>query len=304
MITLSHLILFGCAGIITMKNMGKELLKFDKSQHWYDCKGSPEPKHDADLRVARKQNLYPSVTTVDKAVFKNDFLDKWKLEQVVIAASQTFKQPHESDKDYMQRVYEMSLEKANTAATFGKELHDAIEHYPQYPLDTKLHPWLERFGRWADSHIAYPLHKEKILFDHDIGIAGRCDNISMGKGMFEGKVILPDYKSQDVKKDEKGKKTVAFYESWPRQLAFYAVCYAKETGSFPSGLPTCISLVIDSNEPDEPFMRVWTDEEIRYHYHTFCVGAWLWFNGTSKRKPFWPALNGPWSVQPSVPMPT
>jgi len=280
------------------------VIKFSEGSHYYDCKGEPAPKHDADLRAARKEGLYPSVTTIDKAVFKNDFLDKWKLEQVVIAAAKTFKQPHESDKDYMQRVYEMSLEKANTAADFGKEIHDAIEHYPQMPLDTKLHPWLEKFGVWKEAHVESHLHNEKILFDHDLGIAGRCDNISVGRGPFDGHTILPDYKTQDVKKDEKGRKTPAFYESWPRQLAFYAVCFAKETGTFPDRLPTCISLVIDSNEPDSTFMKVWTDEEIRYHYHTFCVGAWLWFNGNAKRKPFWPARNGPWKVQPSIPMPT
>lgn len=273
-------------------------LQFDSGSHWYDCKGEPKAQHDADLRVARKQNLYPSVTTIDRDEFKNPFLDNWKINETLRAAASTFKQPHEDDETYIKRVYEISLEKAKTAQGFGKELHDAIEHYPQLPLNPELIPYLDRFRTWYDANVEHPISREKIMVDHDLGIAGRCDFIGQGRGQFAGQRIIPDWKSQGVKKDEKGRKKPAFYDSWGRQLAAYAVCDAKETGLFPR-LPVCISVVIDSTEADDPFVKVWEAGEIISNYEDFVIASYRWF----KRKKYFPQPNGMFKLTASVPMP-
>lgn len=273
------------------------MIKFETSAHWYGKDG--QPQHDADLRVARKEFLYPSVTTIDKDTFKNDFLEKWKMNELAAAAASTFKQDHESNEDYAQRIYEASLEKARTASTFGKEIHDAIENYPQLPLDAKLHPWIDRFGQWADANLGEAIHRERVLLDHDLGIAGRCDWIGLGRGQFQDKRIMPDWKTQNVKKDKKGRKVPAYYDSWIRQLSFYAVCDAKERGIFPSLDITPISVVIDSNEPETPFVRVWTEDETRKAYKDFVVGAYLWFS----KRDYWPAANGRWDLKPTFTMP-
>lgn len=275
-------------------------IKFDNSCHWYSCRDqAPSPQHDADLRVARKCNLYPSVTTIIKDEFKNDFLERWKTNELLVAAAGTFKQPHENDDQYCQRIYDLSMEKATTAANFGKELHDAIEHYPQLPLNTSLSGWIDRFGGWYELNVERPIRREAILYDHDLGVAGRCDFIGQGKGQFEGKRILPDWKTQGVKRDDKGRKKPMFYESWPRQLAFYAVCDAKETGTFPQEIPVCISVILDSTEPDEPFIKVWSQEEILSAYEDFTLAAYRWF----KRKKYWPAAHGQFKITPSIQMP-
>jgi hypothetical protein len=277
------------------------MINFDTAAHWYGRDGSAQ--HDAGLKEARKNNLYPSVTTIDKEVFKNIGLERYRMNQLVMAACANPRQPHETDEGYSNRIYQLSLEHSKSAAEFGSALHDAIEHYPQMPLDTNLVPWLDKFGGWYSENISHPLFQEKVLLDHDLGVAGRCDFIGIGKGKFGGKTIVPDWKTQDVKKDDKGRKKPNFYTSWGRQLAFYAVSYAKEKGSFPMGIPTCISVVIDSNEPEEPFVKVWTDEEIKDAYMTFVVGAWLYFSGSGNRKPFWPQQNGEWKIGTSIPLP-
>lgn len=273
------------------------MIKFESNSHWYGRDGRPQ--HDADLRVARKEFLYPSVTTIDKDVFKNDFLDRWKLNELVNAATETFRQPHEGPEDYANRIYELSLEKAKTAANFGKEIHDAIEHYPQLPLDQNLHPWVEKFRGWYDANVESGVSREKVLVDHEIGVAGRCDFIGLGRGPFVGQRILVDFKTQNVKRDKTGKKKPAFYDSWGRQLGFYAVSFAKEAKTFPESIPTTISLIFDSNEPETPFERVWTKEEILAAYQTFVVGAWLWF----EKRNYWPQAGGKWSLTPSITMP-
>lgn len=221
------------------------------------------------------------------------------MNELVVAAAQNQRMPHETDEGYCNRIYQISLEKARTAATFGKEIHDAIEHYPQIPMDEKLQGWISEFGQWYDGAIEHPLHQEKIVLDHDLGVAGRCDFIGIGKGQFGGQLVIPDWKTQNVKKDDKGRKKPAFYDSWPRQLAFYAVAFAKETGTFPDNLPICMSVVIDSNEPCPPFVKVWTKEEILSAYQDFVIAAYRWF----KRKKYSPQPNGMFSITPSVPMP-
>ena len=270
------------------------MIKFESNAHWYTKVG--EPQHDADLRDARKEKLLPSVTTIDKDVFKNDFLDRWKMNELVRVACESFKQLHESDEDYANRIYELSLTKAREAAAFGKEVHDAIEHFPQMPLDSRLHPWLDRFGVWFSSYVAEIVGREQVLVDYDLGIAGRLDTVAITR--VGGRIAILDYKTQDIKKTEKGKKKPAFYESWPRQLAFYAVAYAKKNGTFPQDIPKCVSVILDSNEPDDPFVKEWEDEVIMASYHDFVVGAWLWF----RKRNFWPI--GEWTVSPSISMPS
>jgi hypothetical protein len=277
------------------------MINFETAAHWYGADGTPQ--HDADLRTARKNNLYPSVTTIDKDVFRNQGLEKYKMNQLVMAACAHQRQPHETDEGYANRIYQVSLEHSKSAAEFGSALHDAIEHYPQMPLDANLVPWLDKFGIWYSANVNHPLHQEKVLLDHDLAVAGRCDFIGIGKGKFEGQTIIPDWKTQDVKKDDKGRKKPNFYPSWARQLSFYAVSFAKEAGTFPMGIPTCISVVIDSNEPEEPFVKVWEKEEIQDAYTTFVVGAWLYFSGAGNRKPYWPHKKNQLQIGLSVPMP-
>ena len=83
-------------------------VKTSASGHWYQCRaGDAKPQHDADLRVARKEFLYPSVTSIDKDSFVNPGLDRWKMNEVLSAAAETYKQPHESVEDYCQRIYDL-----------------------------------------------------------------------------------------------------------------------------------------------------------------------------------------------------
>jgi hypothetical protein len=272
------------------------MIKFESNAHWYTREG--EASHDSDLRDARKSLMYPSVTTVDKDVFKNDFLDRWKMNQLVIAAAGYPRQLHESEESYANRIYELSMDKAKTAANFGKEVHDAIEHFPQLPLNSSLIPWINKFGTWFDSYVESIINREGVLVDHDLGVAGRYDTVALRKR--DGRTIVLHYPTQDVKKNDKGKKKPVFYESWPRQLSFYSVVHAKKQGTFPADIPDCVSVIIDSNEPDDPFVKEWTKEEIIDSYHTFTVGAWLWF----RKRNFWPQPNGPFHCHPTIALPT
>lgn len=270
------------------------IVKFKSSNHWYNADGSPQ--HDADLRVARKQNLYPSITTLDKQEFVNEFLEKWKMEEAIMAATFNPRQPHESPEQYAQRIYELSLEKAITAADFGTKIHDAIEKYPATPEDPEILPYFQKYAIWHEENVAEVVCSEKVVVDHELGLAGRLDRILILKT--RGRAVV-DYKTQGVKKDDKGRLRPNFYDSWIRQLAFYAVCDAKETKTFPTGLPVAMSLVIPSNEPEVPIVRIWEKDELIEGYQQVCVAAWRFFT----RKKFYPHKYGMFKLGFNIPLP-
>jgi len=268
----------------------KNLIKFDNSNHWYSRQG--EPMHDADLRVARKLGLYGSVTTIDKDTFPNHFLQKWKMEQLVKACIETPRMPHEDEEQYAQRVYDISNTKSRVASDFGKKVHDALDNYPAPPPADVEH-WYNQFATFHQANVSEKISSERVLLDHDIGVAGRCDFVGVMRGDGGGKVV-DDYKTQDVKTDKKGRKTPNYYDSWARQLAFYAVAYAKEVGEFPA-IPRCRSVVIDSNPGGEIYVKLWDHKEIVAAYEEFVAGTWLW----CRKRNYWP--NGsPWRIE-SIP---
>lgn len=268
------------------------LIRTSEGGHWYAKDGTP--RHDADLRVARKQLLYPSVTTIDKAVFKNEFLDKWLRDQILLAAGDNPRMPHQSSKDYAQYVYDISMEKSRTASEFGVKIHDACEHYPEMPSDATLIAHYLAFEGWWKGCNLEPLKRESVFLDHDLGVAGRGDLVCRTGGT----IRVVDYKTQDVKVDEKGRKKPAFYDSWIRQLAFYAGCYAKDSGMWPA-LPECESVIIDSNPEAGVYTKIWDPVEVKEAYRLFTVGAWMWFNS----RDFWPSGRR-WDPTFTIPQPS
>lgn len=275
--------------------MKKSYVKKDTAAHWYGIDGTPH--HDADLRIARRNMLFTSPSSVDKDQFVNAGLDAWKRNEIVKAAIENPRQPHESVDDYGDRLFELSNNKAKVAADFGKEVHDAIDQYPQMPLDAKLLPYVDHFGQYFyDTYIESKVASEVVLVDRDLGVAGRCDFVGKTKIVYpvSGELLIPDWKTQNVKKKKDGRKDPQFYDSWKRQLAFYAVAFAKKVGMFPE-IPRCASVIIDSNEPCEPFIQFWSEEEIYSAYQDFVVAVNCW----CKKRDYWPV--GRWTLFHALP---
>ncbi len=253
------------------------VIKFDSACHWYRQNGAAA--YDADLRVARKEYLYPSVTTIDKQWFANPFLENWKSEQLVLACIDNPRQPHESAESYGQRVYEASTTKTRVAAEFGKGVHSVVEQYPKSPSDGEFIPWFDQYSAWHEKNISEVIASEGTVLDHDIGVAGRFDRLVIHK---EHGIVMLDYKTQGVKVDDKERKKPAFYEAWIRQLAFYSSAALKRR--LVDTKPRCMSLVIDSKEASPPYEKLWTEEEQQGGLEDFTFAAYGWF----KRKKFWP----------------
>lgn len=170
-----------------------------ESGHWYTPDGKPAyevPYADpskgfrpATLRDAKKLGLYPSVTGIIRLAAAPG-LERWKQEQVLMAALTLTRIEGESDKDFISRIYRDSQEQGKKAAELGTAIHGAVESYYQgrsYAAEFKPHvdavtqAIKERFGeqKWM---------AEK-SFSSPHGFGCKIDLIAEG--------VVIDYKSKE-----------------------------------------------------------------------------------------------------------
>lgn len=253
---------------------------FEQSGHFYAVDGNTiSSAYDAGLKEARQRRLYVSPTTVAQ-VRANPGLDAWKQGLLVDTVLSHPQVPDESIEDYKKRIKELARKPATDAADFGTRIHDAIEHYPQLPLDADLHPWFDQYALWHEANVAEVIGNETMLAHHGIGVAGKTDKLAVMK---TGRIAVLDYKTQKVKA-----KGPAFYDSWASQLSFYGRSYQlRET--LPE-MPDCINIVIDSTNPSPVVPKAWTPQEIKLAWGEFLCCAWMW----QKEKNYWPV--GQWEI--------
>ncbi len=208
------------------------------------------------------------------------------MDQLAEAAFNNPRQPHENIDEYSTRIYEASLEHMENASTFGTEFHAAAEGKS---FTDRIMPFYDKFEQWRQENIIEIVAKEKILLDHDIGVAGTMDTRFVHR--VHG-LVTADFKTQRIKTDKKtGKKNKPnFYDSFIRQLAFYDAVESKAAGSFPSIGP-CLSIVIDSTEATAPHERLWSKEECLAGYEDFVIAAYAYY----KQKNYWPI--GKWRLE-------
>ncbi len=275
--------------------MKEHLVKFADGAHWYQCRnGEATPEHEADLRRARKEFLYASPTSIDKDVRKNHGLERYKTNELLCAAADNPRQPHESREDYAKRIFDLSLEHAKGAAEKGKMVHAVIDAHPK-PCAPESIGWWNQYDLWSKENVLEVLESESILLDHDIGVAGRTDRVINHRTLG---ITVIDYKTQEPSFLASGKKKFMVYDTWARQLAFYGAAYAKKIGLFPT-MPRCLSLVMDSkecNSPNDMLVREWTQMEIADAYYDFVCDAHRFY----RSRDYWPQQNGRFELTPSV----
>jgi hypothetical protein len=179
-----------------------------ESAHWYGENG--EPRHNATLREARKENLYPSVTSI-LAIKEKPQLTNWKIAQMVAQSLTMTRYDGESDWHFIERVKEADAAERAKAPDLGTAVHSAIARYiskadgiPVVP-DVDMGP----VYKWIDEHVG-PGEVEK-RFVSPLGFGGCIDYM----GTIDGRSAIADWKSQGVK------KAAVFYDDFVWQLAAY-----------------------------------------------------------------------------------
>jgi len=249
----------------------------ESSAHWYTADGKPQ--HDATLREARKQRLYPSVTTIQK-VFAKPGLDAWKLQQAILSALTLPRNPGESDDDFASRVVKDMGEETKQAANRGTIIHDMINHrlvngvWPA-PLVEKhmLAPWTMVLETWINRNVKKVYISEKVVV-HPSGYAGTVDLVAE-TAWAEGPVVI-DFKNQRVADGKKPK----FYPEYCAQLAAYRQALGTpqmmEKYSLPSAPVATASVVINREKPEPPYVNHWGPEETVTQLEMFWLAHRAW----------------------------
>jgi hypothetical protein len=258
--------------------------------HWYSYNphdGSIESRYDADLKQARKEKLFISITTVDKEIRSNWAINDYLQRQTVKACIENEIWPNEDYDDYLSRIKIEAGKHSRQAATKGDCIHKIFEDFPQMPIDPDYLGYYDLACSYFDNNILHTRHREIMLADPRIGVAGRMDFI--GEHREYGPVIL-DYKTQEFKHKDKAKqgpRKAGYYNSWVRQLAAGRYFYWLKTGEWLK----CLSLAIDSKEAGLYEEYLWSDEEVEAGYREFMCHCFLYFT----EKKYWPA--GRWNIE-------
>lgn len=235
------------------------------------------------LADARKLDLLPSVTTIDKTIV-NKALESWKIENAILAALTLPRIDGETDDMFASRVAKDSLETASAAAAFGTCLHDCCEAYLMERKRTDLAdfiPFCEPVYDFVDEQIEEVIGCEYVVVSN-LGYAGRVDTkVALKPGRsaynelaslnpsFNGIAII-DFKTR---KPNNGK--LRSYDSDSRQLS----AYLNAEQSVPAGglRPTATAnLYISSVDPMAPVLKAWSAEEMRDSWHVFETTLKLW----------------------------
>lgn len=192
--------------------------------HWYQSDGSAAytikardgSERPTTLRDARKLMLWPSVTTIIAAGAR-PALERWKAEQLMLAALTLPRKDGEAEADWIARVRLDSQEQARAAAERGTAIHGAIERdfrrdlpasceYAEHVLGVRAAVW-KACGRqnWLPER----------SFCHELGYGGKTDLHSAEPNSVAGWVI--DFKTKEFADESEPK----IYDEHPMQLSAY-----------------------------------------------------------------------------------
>ncbi len=222
------------------------------SGHWYERDGTPRYEilgankvmRNTTLRDARKLNLVPSVTTIIKEAAAPG-LERWKMQQLLMAALTLTRVDGWTEKEYLQKIQEDGRAEGKAAAEKGQEIHGAIEQGYIYRgiCKPEWQPWVNaaRSTLCDNCGIEKPWEPEK-SFAHPSGYGGRVD--------LHSDDWVVDIKTKD------GVEDVKLWDEHPMQLAAYRRGLNKPNAR-------CGILFVDRLSPACKFLEIDSEDLMR-----------------------------------------
>jgi len=220
--------------------------------HYYDSKTLE--CFDCDIRKARKEGLFPSVTT-KLGILDKSGLNIWKTQQAVMAALTLPRESGEPEEVFIKRIFDDAKEQSEKAANFGTEFHAAAEKYFKKeefsPSDERVRTMITRLDKWAVDMKILPLFTEKVFVNQNMKLACRVDLVFYYIDGDDQKTVIADFKTQNVKDDK-----MRAYDEWIYQLAGNRLCYGMK-------IDELWNIVISTNPETlgNIYVKKWTDEE-------------------------------------------
>lgn len=245
------------------------LIRDTGSAHWYDREGKPQ--HHTNVKGAKRHGYYPSVTSYLK-VWPKPALDRWKIEQAILAAITLPRNEGEEVDAFAKRVAHDMTEEVTAAARIGTDLHAIMNTRMvegRWPVDMEeLRPWMEAYEPWVQSELTKVWVSEVVLTHPEWGYAGTVDLVADTRQW--GHAVL-DFKNQNVRP-----AGPAFYDEWLMQLIAYAKAWELDSKR---EVENIVSLVLDRNQAIAPYVYVWPKNQWEQAWRKFqsCMQLWcLW----------------------------
>ena len=188
-----------------------------ESGHWYDRNGEPQytiigankKERPTTLRDARKLDLVPSVTTIIRMAAAPG-LERWKAEQVLMAALTLPRVKQEPESTWIKKVWDDSKMQARLAAERGTAIHAAIEKAHRHEaFEPELTPFVAATLDTVEARFPGVSWSSEKSFAHPSGYGGKID--------LHSKDIVGDYKTKDGDLE-----SVKVYDEHFMQIAAYA----------------------------------------------------------------------------------
>lgn len=229
-----------------------------ESGHWYERNGAPAytivgvngKTRNTTLRDARKLSLVPSVTTIINVAAKPG-LDRWKQEQVLMAALTLPKIDAESDDEYIIRILDDSKDAARSAADAGTDIHASIEAFYRGEKRDRHQEHVKGVIKALDTHFGQQPWVTERSFAHEAGYGGKVD--------LHAPELVVDVKTKEFTDPSK----IDGYDEHVMQLAAYRVGL---------GMPNarCANLFVSRSQPGLCVIKEWTPAQI--------LNGWMMFN--------------------------
>ena len=216
---------------------GRALFREAESAHYYTPKGVPAytrtiksgpnqgKERATSLADARKENLFPSITTIGK-VKREPMIDKYREKHLLKASYENRPKKAEAPDDYFDRILSKARFDSMEAARLGSGYHDSFEAILLGEKWNKRDSKLKIVADWVQTNVEEVIWTEKILVDEGIGVAGKADALVRLK---EYGPTLVDWKTRRFKEYKTEPKWRAtWYKSDCRQLAFYGRCIERD----------------------------------------------------------------------------
>jgi hypothetical protein len=234
--------------------------------HWYSKAGEsvyevPAVKggmRPATLRDARKLSLVPGVTTIIRCAAAPG-LERWKVQQGILAALTMPRRPEEPEGEYLARILSDSQEQARRAAERGTAIHAAIQgHYEGYPPAEEHWPFVKAAMTAIRDHCNDWEWIAEASFSHPLGFGGKVDLHNSG--------WVIDVKSKEFGPDD-GKQLA--WDEHCLQLAAY-----REGLGYPQA--RCANVFVSVTHPGLAIVHPWDEEELQRGWKMFQALLLYW----------------------------
>jgi hypothetical protein len=254
-----------------------------QSAHWYTRDGQPmhtvigsstgKPR-PTNITDARKLGLLPSVTTITK-ILDRPALNRWRVEQGILAAMTTPRLDGEADDAYFERVFNVEKQheqEAEKARNLGTDIHAAIEGMLNgRPCDEVLRPYVDAAHNELKMGLIGHLNEDDWRTEFVVVGDGYAGKVDLGILYADDRFLLVDFKTA------KNLPKTAYPENAMQLAAYEAALNPPGTGRY-RHVRHAMNIFVSTTEPGKAVTIMHENLSEAYQAFRRCLELWRWLN--------------------------